>query len=441
MLAALLLELERALVSPWRPRTWWAWLKLSARRVRLAIRPDNVPSLAWALLLLAVGVVSAVLVSKKLTSKYEAILAGLPVVGALFLARSELSKLQPPAAQLLRAFERTDYSKELQFLGNFQNDLKLLLAEHCAKRKLILFIDDLDRCETPIASELLGALTHVMTSGIGPDNGSGEHAFSNLVFVLGLDRTKVAASVAARHKEVLEFLDSGSSAGAGRDEPLAKRAARYGYEYCEKFIQVSHHVPRPGQRAIQEWIRNCLKSGSNGMLTGATDGDKPKAQSEDETELIAALLLMVMPALEHNPRRIKQFMNSFGAAWQVVSFGEEATTGHPPSPIHVAKLTALAMIAPDLYRTVRARPESLARLEEIAVDPESVPATDSMKRDLLGDPALRALLRYGLDRAQSSEMPDVLRRRPLFEFSFLGVDSNALLTVDSKLSTTTELDA
>lgn len=64
-----------------------------------------------------------------------------------------------------------------------------------------------------------------------------------------------------------------------------------------------------------------------------------------------------------------------------------------------------------------------------------------MKRDLLGDPALRALLRYGLDRAQSSEMPDVLRRRPLFEFSFLGVDSNALLTVDSKLSTTTELDA
>jgi len=52
----------------------------------------------------------------------------------------------------------------------------------------IVFIDDLDRCEVPKAADLMQAINLMIGDG------------SPLFFIIGLDRGKVAASIAFKYR-------------------------------------------------------------------------------------------------------------------------------------------------------------------------------------------------------------------------------------------------
>jgi hypothetical protein len=59
-----------------------------------------------------------------------------------------------------------------------------------------------------------------------------------MIFIIGMDREKVAASIAAKYSSVLEYIDE------GQDGPSPDKLA-FGYRFLEKFIQIQYRLPQP----------------------------------------------------------------------------------------------------------------------------------------------------------------------------------------------------
>jgi hypothetical protein len=137
--------------------------------------------------------------------------------------------------------------------------------------RLVIFIDDLDRCEEEVIVRLLEAIKLYLSS-------------RRCVFVLGLD-----------DGAVLEAL--------GR---YWKRSDDSNREYLEKLFQCILAVPLPGPANVRDSIQGQLDK--HGI---------PHARKlvEDIDRLI-----------EPNPRKLKNFVNGFCATWQLHSTGDWATT-------------------------------------------------------------------------------------------------------------------
>ena len=128
-------------------------------------------------------------------------------------------------------------------------------------RRLIIFIDDLDRCEESVVVQLLESIKLYLGS-------------RRCVFILAMDEGAVQSAL-SRHW-------SGRSDEANR-------------EYLEKLFQAVVPVPVPKQPAVREFL--ALQLRQHGF-----------ADPEGCAELIEALL-------EPNPRKIKNFVNSVCASW------------------------------------------------------------------------------------------------------------------------------
>nr|VFJ89879.1 MAG: Predicted P-loop ATPase, KAP-like [Candidatus Kentron sp. LFY] len=127
--------------------------------------------------------------------------------------------------------------------------------------RLILFIDDLDRCEEGVIVRLLEAIKLYLSS-------------RRCVFVLGLDDSAVL-DVLTRHWQ-------------GRSEDSNR-------EYLEKLFQAILAVPLPATSHVREAISSQL----------AVHGiPSPRRLAEDIERL-----------LEPNPRKIKNFVNGLCATW------------------------------------------------------------------------------------------------------------------------------
>jgi hypothetical protein len=150
----------------------------------------------------------------------------------------------PLEVQLKKHFNAPDYESRVSFIEKFHEDFTEIVNAYAQRRTVFVFIDDLDRCEVPKAGELMQAL-NLMMSGKQP----------NLVFILGMDRQKVAAGLAVNHKAVLEYLRA-----ADRERPESERPEYYGlvygYTFIEKFIQLRLRYPSPKTKTSSSicWI-------------------------------------------------------------------------------------------------------------------------------------------------------------------------------------------
>lgn len=132
--------------------------------------------------------------------------------------------------------------------------------------RLILFIDDLDRCEEKTVVSLLEAIKLYLGT-------------RRCVFVLGVDDVAVADAI-KRHWN------------RPNDD--------HNREYLEKLFQATLPVPLPRETDLRSLIRGQLAS--HGFPEPAQD-----ALAEDITRL-----------LEPNPRKVKNFLNSLCAAWTML---------------------------------------------------------------------------------------------------------------------------
>ena len=155
--------------------------------------------------------------------------------------------------------------------------------------RLIIFIDDLDRCEESVIVQLLESIKLYLHS-------------QRCVFILGIDPDAVLGALKRHWKE---------------------RSEQSNAEYLEKLVQAQLEVPQPSTKLVRSLIEAQLsdhgipiEAPPQPSATEKANGDKDQAKDADSA--IDDLSIMLEKLLEPNPRKIKNFLNSLGAQWHLL---------------------------------------------------------------------------------------------------------------------------
>ncbi|MCD4780963.1 MAG: SUMF1/EgtB/PvdO family nonheme iron enzyme, partial [Candidatus Omnitrophica bacterium] len=332
-----------------------------------------------------------------------------------------------------------DYENRITFIENFHKDFENIVKAYAGDKNVYVFIDDLDRCEIPKAADMMQAINLM----ISPN--------SQLIFIIGMDREKVAASIAVKHEKLLPYLFSLKSINAGSQNSANEKSPHdtttsesvntadilygleYGYEFIEKFIQLPFLVPQPTGSELDNFLKSFSEPKENIRTDASRLGIRPKQIFEDYSKKIAAKLgydtgrigrikkgakteeetekekivdikegdkkkeinekiklelgtdspgvrniaMMVAPALDNNPRRIKQFINLFRLrAFIAKETGLLDITGKSsPDDLltleQLGKFIAISLKWPLFIIHLDANRSLLAELQQEALDPKS----------------------------------------------------------------------
>jgi hypothetical protein len=255
----------------------------------------------------------------------------------------------PSFGKAMRAsVNQATYAQHLGFTEDANHDIAILIKLLTRENDtLAVFIDDLDRCTNRHVVDVLNAVNQIFnatdedladTYGENDDN---DPRTRRCVFIFGMDREAVAASIDVTYKETVTQLRERSS-------PLAED---YGFSFLSKIVQLTVAVPKPSKDRVKRLLRAIAEGASVTLpgdqpdvdenlveaLTGHTLHEvrsKRKEVSEDASnehaldlaEQEAARRIVfgtsdskdvrsaeeeLLPLLEGNPRQIKRFDNAF----------------------------------------------------------------------------------------------------------------------------------
>jgi hypothetical protein len=331
----------------------------------------------------------------------------------------------PLKLDVSRLLTHNDHTDKVDDLHRFHEDFRRMMRSYIPRRKndkpgkAVVFIDDLDRCEAPKAAELLQSL-HQMLNVQERSRGAEDKDAPGIICVLGMDREKVAAAVAAKHEKLLPLLMKTDANGkVSRENSMI-----FGHEFLEKFIQLTLHLPPMQGRDLDEYLASITGwnakmdgiAGSSGIAAASAVGtpesaepttdsaERKKAEeaaeaahrswiyektqedfhaaaeriervSEDLDDGLVAMQCArhVAAALENNPRKLKQFVNLFRlrlyltAAMNFLDLPDRDAEKSDVEPLrpstpgklsvhHLAKLVALELAAPSEMAAIRETP-------------------------------------------------------------------------------------
>jgi hypothetical protein len=276
--------------------------------------------------------------------------------------------------ELEQYIDRPDYKGKAAFVDAFSEDFGKMVRAYAPKggAKVFVFVDDLDRCEVPKAADLMQAI-NLMIGDSSP-----------LFFIIGLDRGKVAASIAFKYSGIAPYLLSPAELAAGANtgnKPDCMKIRALGDEFLEKFIQISFPIPvSDNDEQAKEFINSLIsssvdpvsrpnwllrfapwlmKSGQSNVasvrpsVASESDRDPQRIERGPESERIRSVLLMVREILGHNPRRIKAFLNKFRLMLYIASsqglLDKDRNTGIAEvTPEQLGKFIALTSVYPEM---------------------------------------------------------------------------------------------
>jgi hypothetical protein len=272
--------------------------------------------------------------------------------------------------KLAEYLDKPDYKNRAAFIEGFHHDFKRVIQAYAAKNRIFIFIDDLDRCDVPRAAELMQAINLM----IGDDD--------HLVFILGMDREKIAAGITLKFKDLMPFLENAPS-----NDRSARHAASFGYSYLEKFIQITFRVPRPSESGIEEFLRSLGQSAADTQndnmqkrMDEAIRRERRKlveVRSRVDSSEVQRQVKLVAPALDWNPRRIKQFINDFRLQAYIasdlglldfVSMDDAVAASAMITLEQLGKFVAITQTWPDLVMDLIGYPGLLASLYREELD-------------------------------------------------------------------------
>lgn len=398
---------------------------------------------------------------------------GALAVAVTFAKQAKSFVGNPLRVDLKKYVSSPDYHSRISFVEHFHEDFGRIVRSYVGRRRVYVFVDDLDRCEVPKAADLMQALNLMMGVEEQP-----------IFFILGMDREKIAASLAVKFKELLPYVTADANAPAAAQEGLPLRGLEYGSDFIEKFVQIAFPVPQPREADVKTLLES-LSTGETGVpadavsarRTRGAQGDAATARSrpkvpatkvfprpEDSAENVARessrassadgdagvvaereardastaseravakdskrlreIALALAPALEHNPRRIKQFLNVFRLRAYIAGRTgviADGGTGGTLTYEQLAKFVAISLRWPVLAAAVQEDEHLLGTLESRAME-RSEPANER-ERFWLSKPRLCELLRAGIVMKDRKPTPETER------WSLAGVDVDALLQV------------
>ena len=256
-------------------------------------------------------------------------------------------------ADLWKVFhrERTKiYREQVRAIEQFQNQLRSLVGEWISGRgwRLVVFIDDLDRCLPEQAVGVLEAIKVFLD-------------IPGCIFVLGMDRQIIERGIRVRYKEFA--LDADAAARAGHAAAVFPVAGR---DYLEKIVQVPFELPPLEGRMIEKFLRERLRLA-------------------DETDTLQVVSAMTA-GLERNPRKLKRTLNTFRLQLALA----KANGQKHPAALY-AKLVVLQSSFADLYEQVAAKPTLLQELERHARGLGGSSTPPELRDALAARPPLKAM--------------------------------------------------
>jgi hypothetical protein len=317
-----------------------------------------------------------------------------------------------------------DYAGRAAFVERFHEDFDKVVKAFAGRRRVYVFIDDLDRCDPGRAAELMQALNLMVSTN------------PQTIFILAMDRAKVSAGLADRQKGVLQYMvRQGSGSQGSLDAEIDRqRALEFGYQFVDKFVQLPFVVPRPAAGSVESFLlrRAFAPAEESGTIpsqpsrlskrlhrpagavseSGTSQDDSARVASsamdsageescfEAAPERIFEVTRTVSIAFVRNPRRIKQFVNIFRLrAYIAEQTGLLAQPGVDTTGFtlqQLGKFTALMMGWPLLAYDILGDATFIGKIEELALISD-LSANDSSvaARRLRHDESLRLLLRAG----------------------------------------------
>ena len=200
--------------------------------------------------------------------------------------------------------------EQYQMVRKFREDFKEMLVESNIK-KLIVLIDDLDRCLPDRIIDNLEAIKLFLN-------------VDNTAFVIGADQRIVRDAIRHRYKELID-----------RDE--AEENKRVVVDYLEKLIQIPYNLPKLSESEVETYITLLFcedEFGKEGMgdvidafkeyrktdrysvfgiekVKAIVADNEIRKRLEDKVTLISKLSPLIAGNLDGNPRQIKRFLNTF----------------------------------------------------------------------------------------------------------------------------------
>jgi Cdc6-like AAA superfamily ATPase len=220
-----------------------------------------------------------------------------------------LQKVLRPVGVNLRAIASgRDFADTVTSLEDFQKEFRNVLDVYLGKNgRLIVYIDDLDRCSPQSTVEVIETINVFLDT-------------EQCVFVLGMDHDRITLSIEAKYRELIELQESRRSDDTSPSEGGTNRP--YGEHFLDKIIQVPLSIPRPAPEDIESFVTPLFgpREPQDVVDTDTTiastdekpDGEPVEVEFSPETEEV---LGKAIAGLESNPRTIKRIINGCRFVW------------------------------------------------------------------------------------------------------------------------------
>ena len=273
-----------------------------------------------------------------------------------FVGKSILSG-KPDIDSLRESFT---FEKKIESLSEFEKKFEDFV-DSCNIQRLVIFIDDLDRCKMDATVDILEAIKLLLNS-------------KKCVYVLGLDYERVCDAVS---------------------EQFAKRAQNVAEDYLDKIIQLTFHIPRRTEKDMKiylrylfalEYIKENIQDFAADLRT-IEDIDQDfltilknytKTFSMDKYRALTDHDLLIIRENEFNPRKLKRFLNIYEMRrWlsKVLELNLENE--------YLIKFLLLQTKFSDFYRDLENYPGLLRQIKKLMLLPEEKRREELEKSELL----------------------------------------------------------
>lgn len=264
-------------------------------------------------------------------------------------------------------------SAESQSVRDFRDNMGSLLEKSKIK-KLVVIVDDLDRCLPERIIDNLEAMKLFLN-------------VQNTVFIIGADSRIVESAIAHRYKERFPIEPSYSDGEDAMDKKIVR-------DYLEKLIQVPYNLPKLSDTEVNTYItllfcQNQLGGKFDDLYKDFVEYKKENryhaydvqvikerkgksfiSELADDCLLICKLSGLIATCLKGNPRQIKRFLNMYMLRKKIkdiagmLNFDETI----------LAKLMILEYTAPSLFAEIYEDMDIQTGVSDILKDYECIGA-------------------------------------------------------------------
>ncbi len=284
------------------------------------------------------------------------------VVGAKAAPAAPGAKPEPTAADL--AHQRLAQREVLYF--DVRTALAALTEGNTPKLRLVVLIDDLDRCLPEKAIQVLESVKLFLN-------------VPGFSFVMAVDDEVVERGIAHRYRAYLPASGDGAAMTAA---PIS------GAEYLEKIVHLPVHLQRWTRDEAGKFLRETYPAMFAPPKPAERDaGDKTGSAASSARAVVQPvagtgalrseeLMKLVLDAMPLVPRKLIRLAEALEFQHQHFSDLHALDLWHP---LHAARVVALQQLYPALYRYLRLRANRYWRMFELRRDDYGEPAIEAGK--------------------------------------------------------------